>query len=82
MMVKTYPVPEAFAAGAMAIVDGVSYAPHGLPDVDALGADRVWCVMLPSPFTEPRPSYAPLPPPLSLFSLSNEASPAVAGHKI
>jgi cysteine desulfurase family protein (TIGR01976 family) len=27
------------AAGAMAIVDGVSYAPHGLPDVDALGAD-------------------------------------------
>jgi selenocysteine lyase/cysteine desulfurase len=27
------------AVGAMAIVDGVSYAPHGLPDVDALGAD-------------------------------------------
>jgi len=27
------------AAGAMVIVDGVSYAPHGLPDVDALGAD-------------------------------------------
>jgi cysteine desulfurase family protein (TIGR01976 family) len=27
------------AAGAMAIVDGVSYAGHGLPDVDALGAD-------------------------------------------
>jgi len=27
------------AAGAMAIVDGVSYAPHGLPNVDALGAD-------------------------------------------
>ena len=27
------------AAGAIAIVDGVSYAPHGLPDVDALGAD-------------------------------------------
>jgi len=26
-------------AGAIAIVDGVSYAPHGLPDVDALGAD-------------------------------------------
>lgn len=27
------------ATGAMAIVDGVSYAGHGLPDVDALGAD-------------------------------------------
>ena len=27
------------AAGAMAIVDGVSYAGHGLPDVAALGAD-------------------------------------------
>lgn len=27
------------AVGALAIVDGVSYAPHGLPDVDALGAD-------------------------------------------
>ena len=27
------------AAGAMAIVDGVSYAGHGLPDVQALGAD-------------------------------------------
>jgi len=27
------------AAGAMAIVDGVSYAGHGLPDVDELGAD-------------------------------------------
>ena len=27
------------AAGALAIVDGVSYAGHGLPDVDALGAD-------------------------------------------
>jgi cysteine desulfurase family protein (TIGR01976 family) len=26
-------------AGALSIVDGVSYAPHGLPDVDALGAD-------------------------------------------
>ncbi|SMY09592.1 aminotransferase class V-fold PLP-dependent enzyme [Flavimaricola marinus] len=26
-------------AGAYAIVDGVSYAPHGLPDVGALGAD-------------------------------------------
>ena len=25
--------------GALAIVDGVSYCPHGLPDVDALGAD-------------------------------------------
>jgi cysteine desulfurase family protein (TIGR01976 family) len=27
------------AAGAMAIVDGVSYCPHGLPDVSDLGAD-------------------------------------------
>jgi cysteine desulfurase family protein (TIGR01976 family) len=27
------------AAGAMVIVDGVSYAGHGLPDVDALGVD-------------------------------------------
>ncbi len=27
------------AAGAMAIVDGVSYAGHGLPDVETLGAD-------------------------------------------
>jgi cysteine desulfurase family protein (TIGR01976 family) len=26
-------------AGAFVVVDGVSYAPHGLPDVDALGAD-------------------------------------------
>ena len=27
------------AAGAVACVDGVSFAPHGFPDVDALGAD-------------------------------------------
>jgi cysteine desulfurase family protein (TIGR01976 family) len=27
------------AAGALAVVDGVSFAPHGLPDVPALGAD-------------------------------------------
>jgi len=27
------------AAGAVAIVDGVSFCPHGLPDVKALGAD-------------------------------------------
>ncbi len=27
------------AAGAIAVVDGVSYAPHGLPDVGAMGAD-------------------------------------------
>ncbi len=27
------------AAGALAIVDGVSYAPHGLPDVGEMGAD-------------------------------------------
>jgi cysteine desulfurase family protein (TIGR01976 family) len=26
-------------AGALTVVDGVSYAPHGFPDVDALGAD-------------------------------------------
>lgn len=30
---------KARAAGAMVLVDGVSYAPHGLPDVAALGAD-------------------------------------------
>ncbi len=29
----------AHAAGAFACVDGVSYAPHGLPDISALGAD-------------------------------------------
>ncbi|MBN7785524.1 aminotransferase class V-fold PLP-dependent enzyme [Ponticoccus gilvus] len=29
----------AHAAGAFACVDGVSYAPHGFPDVGALGAD-------------------------------------------
>ena len=29
----------ATAAGARTVVDGVSYAPHGLPDVAALGAD-------------------------------------------
>jgi selenocysteine lyase/cysteine desulfurase len=27
------------AAGAVSVVDGVSFAPHGLPDVGALGAD-------------------------------------------
>jgi cysteine desulfurase family protein (TIGR01976 family) len=27
------------AAGALAVVDGVSYAPHGFPDVASLGAD-------------------------------------------
>lgn len=27
------------AAGAISVVDGVSYAPHGIPDVVALGAD-------------------------------------------
>lgn len=27
------------AAGAVAVVDGVSYAPHGLPDIGAMGAD-------------------------------------------
>lgn len=32
-------VAMAHAAGAVACVDGVSYAPHGLPDVGALGAD-------------------------------------------
>ncbi len=30
---------QVHAAGAVACVDGVSYAPHGLPDVGALGAD-------------------------------------------
>jgi len=32
-------VALAHTAGAFACVDGVSYAPHGLPDVGALGAD-------------------------------------------
>lgn len=32
-------VAMAHAAGAATCVDGVSYAPHGLPDVAALGAD-------------------------------------------
>ena len=32
-------VALAHAAGAATCVDGVSYAPHGLPDVGALGAD-------------------------------------------
>jgi selenocysteine lyase/cysteine desulfurase len=32
-------VAIAHAAGAVACVDGVSYAPHGLPDVGRLGAD-------------------------------------------
>lgn len=31
------------AAGAHVVVDGVSYAPHGLPDVVALGADVYLC---------------------------------------
>ncbi|MEM8698473.1 MAG: aminotransferase class V-fold PLP-dependent enzyme [Pseudomonadota bacterium] len=30
---------KAHAAGAVVCVDGVSYAPHGLPDVGSLGAD-------------------------------------------
>ena len=30
---------KARAAGAITVVDGVSFAPHGLPDVAALGAD-------------------------------------------
>lgn len=29
----------AHAAGAFVVVDGVSYAPHGLPDIGSLGAD-------------------------------------------
>ncbi|MCB1396000.1 MAG: aminotransferase class V-fold PLP-dependent enzyme [Rhodobacter sp.] len=32
-------VEMAHAAGAAVCVDGVSYAPHGFPDVEALGAD-------------------------------------------
>lgn len=32
-------VAMAHAAGAVTCVDGVSYAPHGVPDVGALGAD-------------------------------------------
>ncbi len=30
---------KAKAAGALVVVDGVSYAPHGLPDIQALGVD-------------------------------------------
>jgi cysteine desulfurase family protein (TIGR01976 family) len=30
---------KARAAGAVSVVDGVSYAPHGIPDVQALGCD-------------------------------------------
>ncbi len=30
---------RARAAGAISVVDGVSYAPHGLPDIEALGVD-------------------------------------------
>lgn len=30
---------RAHAVGAVAVIDGVSYAPHGLPDLAALGAD-------------------------------------------
>jgi selenocysteine lyase/cysteine desulfurase len=30
---------KAHAVGALAVVDGVSYAPHGLPDITALSAD-------------------------------------------
>lgn len=30
---------KARTAGAITVVDGVSYAPHGLPDVEALGVD-------------------------------------------
>ena len=30
---------KAHSVGAIAVVDGVSYAPHGLPDIKALGAD-------------------------------------------
>ena len=32
-------VAMANAAGAVTCVDGVSMAPHGLPDISALGAD-------------------------------------------
>ena len=30
---------KAHAAGAIVVVDGVAYAPHGLPDITSLGAD-------------------------------------------
>jgi len=33
----------AHAAGALTVIDGVSYAPHGLADVKALGADIYMC---------------------------------------
>ena len=34
---------KAHAAGAHVVVDGVSYAPHGLPDMEALGVDVYLC---------------------------------------
>lgn len=34
---------KAHALGAHVVVDGVSYAPHGLPDVEALGVDVYLC---------------------------------------
>ena len=34
---------KAHSVGAHVVVDGVSYAPHGLPDVEALGADVYLC---------------------------------------
>ena len=43
LVAEINPVAEicamARAAGAFTVVDGVSYAPHGLPDMPALGAD-------------------------------------------
>ena len=43
VVAEVNPVPEiaamAHAEGAVVCVDGVSYAPHGFPDIDALGAD-------------------------------------------
>ena len=34
---------KAHSVGAHVVVDGVSYAPHGLPDIEALGADIYLC---------------------------------------
>lgn len=34
---------KAHSVGAHVVVDGVSYAPHGLPDIEALGADVYLC---------------------------------------
>ncbi len=64
-------VERAHAAGAIAVVDGVAWAPHGLPDVGALGAD-VYLFSL----------YKTWGPHLGLMTVKRELLDAVAhqGH--